>query len=168
MSIRRRTRSISRSKGERGGEEAQARDGAERETRRANCSTSPSRRPRTASTLEAVRQEMEANFEDIYTCFKESEPQGRERAEETRHPQAAQGEDTRHRSKNIKKPVVEVPAIATLTCFAPERAQRHEERMQARSGRRSSIILAPRATRLSLTAPDYKSGEKRLVGIWNI
>jgi translation initiation factor 2 subunit 1 len=109
----------------------------------------------------AVQAAMEAEFGDIYSCFKEASLNEKV-LDKLDIPKELKARIVDIGKKNIKKPVVEVAAIVTLTCYGSDGIDDVKKALQIEDAV-VHYLGAPRY-KLSITAPDYKSGEKKLLG----
>ncbi len=112
----------------------------------------------------AARKEIEAHFDDVYSCFKETSLKGEDALKKLDLPKALKAKIVEIAQKSIKKPVVEVHAIVTLVCFNPEGIASLRGALKVDDDVSVHYLGAPRY-KVSLTAPDYKSGEKRLLAV---
>jgi len=112
-------------------------------------------------TLVDARTEIEKNFDDIYSCFKDASLKGEESLKKLELPKPLKTRIMEVAVKSIKKPVVEVHTIVSLSCFNPDGIKSIREALEVGDGVEVQYLGAPRY-KVSLTAPDYKSGEKKL------
>ena len=115
-------------------------------------------------TIDAARKEIEANFDDLYTCFKEISLKGEDAIKKLELPKPLKARMVEIAQKSIKKPVVEVGAVIDLVCYSPDGVGAIKKALEVEGGVEVSYLGAPRY-KLSLSAPDYKSGEKKLEGV---
>jgi translation initiation factor 2 subunit 1 len=111
-----------------------------------------------------ARKEIETHFDDIYSCFKEASLKGEDALKKLELPKALKAKILETAVKNIKKPVVEVSAIVTLSCYNPGGIETIKGAMAIGEDVDIHYLGAPRY-KVSLSAPDYKSGEKKLLGV---
>jgi len=119
---------------------------------------------KTGNDAAAVTKEIEAHFDDVYTCFKEASFKGEEALKKLDLPKALKAKILEIASKSIKKPVVHVDAIITLVCYNPAGVGDIQSALEVGDDITVQYLGAPHY-KLSLTAPDYKSGEKKLLGV---
>lgn len=110
---------------------------------------------------DAVRKEIEAHFGDVYSCFKEASLKGEDALKKLDIPKGIKAKMVELAVKSIKKPVVEVDAVVHLTCYSTDGVSTLREALSVGDGISVHYLGAPRY-KISLTAPDYKTGEKRL------
>ena len=104
--------------------------------------------------IAVARKEIEAHYGDLYSCFKEASLKGEDALKKVEIPKALKAKIVEIAQKSIKKPVVEVHAIVTLVAYNPDGVDRDVV----------PYLGAPRY-KISLSAPDYKTGEKKLLGV---
>ncbi|MDD5339894.1 MAG: S1 RNA-binding domain-containing protein [Candidatus ainarchaeum sp.] len=109
----------------------------------------------------AARAAIEAEFGDIYSCFKEASLGGDDALKKLDIPKELKAAIIDIAKKNIKKPAVEVAAIVSLTCYGADGVDDLKKALQAEDAT-LHYLGAPRY-KMSLSAPDYKSGEKKLL-----
>ena len=114
-----------------------------------------------SAQLPAVRKEIEANFDDVYSCFKEASLKGEDALKKLDIPKNVKARIVELAAKSIKKPVVEVDAIVRLTCYGPNGVETLKSALEVEDGVSVHYLGAPKY-QVSLTAADYKSAEKRL------
>ena len=112
----------------------------------------------------AVRKEIEANFDDVYTCFKEASLNGEDALKKLDISKLIKAKIVEVAIKSIKKPVVEINTIVTLVCFNPAGIEDIRSALLVGDDVAVHYLGAPRY-KVSLTAPDYKSGEKRMIAV---
>jgi len=115
-------------------------------------------------TLPQASLEIEKHFDDVYTCFKETSLKGEDALKKLDLPKGLKARIAEIAAKNIKKPVVTVGAIITLTCYNPDGVKVLKEALDIKEDAEIHYLGAPKY-KLSLMAPDYKSGEKKLLGV---
>lgn len=113
---------------------------------------------------EKIRKEIEANFEDVYTCFRDASLKGEDTLKKLDVPKAVKARIFEIAVKSIKKPVVEVDAIVSLVCYSADGIKDIQAAFEVGDGVLVHYLGAPRY-KVSLTAPDYKSGEKRMASV---
>ncbi len=111
-----------------------------------------------------ARKEIEAHFDDVYSCFKEVSLKGEDALKKVDLPKPLKAKIVEIAQKSIKKPVVEVHAIVTLVCYNPEGISSIRSALKVEDEVSVHYLGAPRY-KISLSAPDYKSGEKRLLAV---
>ncbi len=110
----------------------------------------------------AVRKAIEENFDDVYTAFKEASFKGEDVLKKLDLSKALKAKILEIAVKNIKKPIVEVHAIINLVCYSQNGVDVIKKCLDIGEGISVHYLGAPRY-KLSLTAPDYKTGEKKLM-----
>jgi len=114
--------------------------------------------------LPAIRKEIEAQFGDVYSCFKEASLKGEEALKKLDLNKLVKAKILEIAIKSIKKPVVEVNAIVTLVCYNPAGLDDLKKALDLGEDIAVHYLGAPRY-KVSLTAPDYKTGEKKLISL---
>lgn len=116
----------------------------------------------TKATAAAVKEKLLSHFGDLYSCFREAseDDDALAKVDIPKEVKAAIMDTAR---KNIKKPVVEIGAVATLVCYGPRGVEDIKKALKL-DGVSVQYLGAPRY-KLLLTAPDYKSGEKKMNAI---
>ncbi len=109
----------------------------------------------------AVREALESEFGDVFSAFREASFTGEKALQKVDIPKELKAAMLDLAKKNIKKPVVEVNSIVTLTCYGPNGTEDIKKALQVEDAA-LHYLGAPRY-KMSITAPDYKSGEKKLV-----
>lgn len=109
----------------------------------------------------AVRKEIETHFDDVYSCFKEASLRGEDALKKLDIPKAIKAKIIEIAQKSIKKPVVEVGSVISLVCFSPRGIDTIRGALDVGDGIEVHYLGAPKY-KVSLTAPDYKSAEKKL------
>lgn len=113
--------------------------------------------------LPTAKKEIENQFDDVYSCFKEVSLKGEDALKKLDLPKALKAKIVEIATKSIKKPVVTVDAILTLICYSPKGLVVIKEALKLEDV--DLHYLGAPKYKLSLTAPDYKTGEKKLLGI---
>ena len=111
----------------------------------------------------SARNTIESEFGDVYSCFKEASLSGVSALEKLDLPKDLKAKIVEVATKNIKKPVVELGAIVTLICYGDNGLQDVKKALNVPDI--SIHYLGAPKYKLSITAPDYKSGEKKLLGV---
>ncbi len=109
----------------------------------------------------AVRKEIEEHFDDVYSCFREASLKGEDALRKLDVPKGIKAKMLELAVKSIKKPVVEVGATVRLVCYGPKGLETLKSALDAGDGVEMHYLGAPRY-KMSLTAPDYKTAEKKL------
>ncbi len=112
--------------------------------------------------IAAARKEIEAHFDDVYSCFKEASLKGEDALKKLELPKPLKAKIVEIAQKSIKKPVVEVHAIVTLVAYNPDGVSSIQGALKVGDDIAVHYLGAPRY-KISLTAPDYKTGEKKLL-----
>jgi translation initiation factor 2 subunit 1 len=108
-----------------------------------------------------AREEIESHFVDVYTCFKQASLEGEPALKDLKLPKGLKAKMVELAQKSIKKPVVEIDTVATLVCYGPDGVEDLKKVLKVDKDVSVHYLGAPKY-KLSLTASDYKSGEKRL------
>lgn len=117
-----------------------------------------------AADIATARKEIESHFDDLYSCFKEISLKGEDAIKKLDLPKPLKAKMVEIAQKSIKKPVVEVHAIVSLVCFNPDGLSTLRNALKVDNEISVHYLGAPRY-KLSLNAPDYKSAEKKLLGV---
>ena len=116
-------------------------------------------------TQEAVAEALTKQFGDVWTAFAEAFEKKEDALKGLELPDSLKKEIIALAEKNIKKPTVDISGIVNLTCWGTNGV---EDIKKILSGAEKDVTIhylgAPRY-RISLTAPNYKDGEKRLAKI---
>jgi len=110
--------------------------------------------------LEAAIKLIEAEYGDVYSAFKEASETGEAALEGIDLPKPLIASFVELAKKNIRKPIVDVEAIVSIVSYG-EKGLEDVQRILSRDGIAVHYLGAPRY-RVSVTAPDYKSAEKKL------
>ena len=113
-------------------------------------------------SLADATAEIEKHFDDVYTCFREASLKGEEVLKKVDLPKGVKAKILEIAQKNIKKPVVTMIAIVTLSCYNADAISSIKKAFEVPEGVSVHYLGAPKY-KVSLTAPDYKSGEKKLI-----
>jgi translation initiation factor 2 subunit 1 len=108
-----------------------------------------------------AREEIEAHFVDVFNCFKAASLEGDSALKELKFPKALKDAMVELAKKSIKKPVVQLDTVATLVCYGSCGADDIKKVLKVDKDISVHYLGAPKY-KLSLTASDYKSGEKML------
>ncbi|MBD3210788.1 S1 RNA-binding domain-containing protein [Candidatus Micrarchaeota archaeon] len=112
-------------------------------------------------TPEKARQEIESQYEDVFSCFKAASLEGEPALKKLDLPKMLKAKIAEIAKKNIKKPVVEVDTTASLVCFGENGVEDIKKVLSAGRDVTINYLGAPNY-KISLTASDYKTGEKKL------
>jgi translation initiation factor 2 subunit 1 len=112
----------------------------------------------------AARKEIESHFDDVYTCFREISLKGEDVLKKLELPKALKSKMVEIAQKSIKKPIVQVDAVVTLICYNPDGIEVIKNAFKLAPEISVDYLGAPRY-KIALTAPDYKSGEKKLESV---
>ncbi len=108
-----------------------------------------------------AREEIESHFLDVYSCFKEASLGGEDVLKKLDLPKALKAEMVELAQKSIKKPVVEVGTVVTLVCYGQKGVEDLKKALKVGEDVSVHYLGAPKY-KISLSAPDYKTGEKKL------
>lgn len=111
--------------------------------------------------ITTAREEIETHFPDVFSSFKEASLEGEDALKELNLPKTLKTKMVEIAKKSIKKPVVEVSAVIDLVCYGPEGVEDVKNALHLGDEVSVHYLGAPKY-KISLTAPDYKSGEKEL------
>ncbi|MFH1520369.1 MAG: S1 RNA-binding domain-containing protein [Candidatus Micrarchaeota archaeon] len=112
----------------------------------------------------SIKKEIENHFDDLYSCFKETSMQGEDALKKLDLPKQLKAKIVEIATKSIKKPVVTVDAIVTLMCYSSNGVDSLQSALKVSDDISVHYLGAPRY-KISLTAPDYKTGEKKLLSV---
>lgn len=115
-------------------------------------------------TIAEARAEIEKEFDDVYSCFRDASLKGEASLKKLELPKPLKAKILEIAVRSIKKPTVEVDAIVTLSCYSADGVKSIREALAVGEGVEVQYLGAPRY-KLSLTAPDYKAGEKKLLAV---
>jgi translation initiation factor 2 subunit 1 len=110
-----------------------------------------------------IRTSIEAEFDDVYSCFKEASFSGEKALEKLDIPKELKLKIVEVGKKSIKKPTVDVKAILTITSYNPDGVS-DINKLLDHEGITVHYLGAPRY-QISLTASDYKKAEKKLMSV---
>jgi translation initiation factor 2 subunit 1 len=108
-----------------------------------------------------AREEIEAHFVDVFSCFKAVSLEGEGALKDLKFPKGLKDAMVELAKKSIKKPVVELDTVASLVCYGPCGVDDIKNVLKVDKDISVHYLGAPKY-KISLTASDYKSGEKRL------
>jgi len=108
-----------------------------------------------------AREEIEKEYPDVYTCFKQASLDGDDALKKLTLPKALKTYIVELAKKSIKKPIVEVDTVVSLVCYGPNGVEDIKKVLETEEGIDVHYLGAPKY-KISLTASDYKTGEKRL------
>ncbi len=111
-----------------------------------------------------VKKEIETHFDDVYSCFKEASFKGEDALKKLELPKSLKAKILEIAVKSIKKPTVDVHAILNLVCYNSDGVATLKEALEPTEGVFIHYLGAPRY-KVSLTSSDYKSAEKKLLGV---
>ncbi|MBI5223339.1 S1 RNA-binding domain-containing protein [Candidatus Micrarchaeota archaeon] len=103
---------------------------------------------------------IEAEYGDVYSFFKDLSAKGEKSAEKLGLPAKFVAAALELAKKSIKKASVTIESSITITCYGPKGIDEIKNALSI-EGVSIHYLGAPRY-KLSLTAPDYKSGEKKM------
>jgi translation initiation factor 2 subunit 1 len=117
-----------------------------------------------APTVAEATAEIEKYFDDVYTCFRETSLKGEDALKKLDLSKPLKARILEIAQKNIKKPVVMVGAIVSLTCYNPDAVSTIKGAFAIKDEAQVLYLGAPKY-KISLNAPDYKSAEKKLLTV---
>lgn len=112
-------------------------------------------------TPEKARQEIETYFDDVYSCFKQASLEGEDVLKDVDLPKSLKTKIVELAQKSIKKPEVEVSTTVSLVCYGTKGVEDIKKVLKVDKGVSVHYLGAPKY-KISLKAPDYKTGEKHL------
>jgi translation initiation factor 2 subunit 1 len=116
------------------------------------------------SEMAAVRKEIENNFDDVYVCFREASFKGEDALKKLEIPKNIKAKIMEIAVKSIKKPIVEINKTISLTCYNADGVTILKTALTLGDDVLVHYLGAPRY-QISLTAPDYKSAEKKMAAV---
>ncbi len=115
--------------------------------------------------FEDVRNKIEEEYGDLYSCLKEASEQGEAALDGIDIPKGLKAQLVEVAKKNIKKQMVTVDGIATLICYGGDGVEAIKKVFSAcRKDSEVTYLGAPKY-KISIVSEDYKSGEKKLSSI---
>jgi len=108
-----------------------------------------------------AREAIEEHYPDVFSAFREASLSGEDALKDIDLPKALKSKIFELAVKSIKKPVVEVDAVIELVCYSQDGVEDLKKALKVEEGISVHYLGAPKY-KISLSAPDYKSGEKRL------
>lgn len=117
-------------------------------------------------TLQQATEEIEKKYDDVYECLEEASEKGVEALEGVNIPKALKEQIAEIVKKNIRKQVIEVSGLAKITCYSAEGIETIKEIISETtkgSDKFNVHYLGAPTYKITLTAEDYKNGEKELL-----
>jgi len=111
--------------------------------------------------IKKIREEIESHYVDVYSCFKQASLEGEAALKDLDLPKALKLKIIEIAKKSIKKPTIEVDTVATLVCYGPDGVEDIKKVLKVDNDISIHYLGAPKY-KISLTASDYKTGEKKL------
>lgn len=108
-----------------------------------------------------AREAIEEHYPDVFSAFKEASLAGEDALKDIDLPKALKAKMVELAQKSIKKPAVEVDAVIELICYSEQGVEDIKTALKVGEGISVHYLGAPKY-KISLSAPDYKSGEKQL------
>jgi translation initiation factor 2 subunit 1 len=115
---------------------------------------------KTKVTIEEALKAIDAVYSDVFSAFKEASETGEPALDGIDLPKPLKSSIIELAKKNIRKPIVDVAAIVSLVSYGSEGVKDVQEILR-KEGLTVHYVGAPRY-RVSLSATDYKSAEKKL------
>lgn len=112
-----------------------------------------------------VKNRIEEEYGDLFSCLKECSEKGESAIKDIDLPKALKAGIVEIAKKNIKKPVVSVGGIITLSCSGPDGLETIKKALSVRDKDVEILYLGAPRYKISLKTTDYKSGEKKLSSI---
>ena len=113
--------------------------------------------------LVAMKTELEKEFEDLYSCLEFCSEEGLDALKNIDVPKAFKQELVELAKKNIRKPVVTVTGVLSVTSYENDGIERIKKILEV-EGIALHYLGAPHY-QLSLTDENYKNAEKKLTKI---
>lgn len=117
-------------------------------------------------TIQQAAEQIEKKYGDVYECLEQASETGVEALEGIDIPKALKEQIAEIVKKNIKKQVVEVSGLAKITCYSADGIERIKEIISDATGGNEKFsihYLGAPTYKITLTAEDYKIGEKELL-----
>ncbi|MBN1170212.1 S1 RNA-binding domain-containing protein [Candidatus Micrarchaeota archaeon] len=111
--------------------------------------------------FETAKTEIEKHHDDIYSFFREISLEGEQAIDQVDLPKALKAQIIEIAKKSIKKPVIEVDCEFSLVCYGGNGVETIRKILDVDKGVSVHYMGAPKY-KISLVAPDYKTGEKKL------
>lgn len=111
---------------------------------------------------EEVKNRIEEEYGDLFTCLKECSEKGDEALKDIDLPKAVQSSLIEIAKKNIKKPIVTVGGTINLSCTGSDGLETIKKVLSVDEKNVQINYLGAPRYKISMTVPDYKSGEKKL------
>lgn len=111
---------------------------------------------------EELYEKIEAVYPDVYTCLQLCMEKGDEALKDVDVPKNLKKIIVEISKKNIKKPSIEVSGIVSLTCYGVSGVEDIKKCLSIKEKGVSILYLGAPKYKISLTAEDYKKGEKNL------
>ncbi len=111
-----------------------------------------------------IKKILEAEFGDVFTCFKEVSYEGEEVLSKVDLPAKLKAKIIELSKKSIKKPLVTISAIFNITSYSPNGLADIKKVFTFKDQAEVHYLGAPRY-KISITAADYKTAEKKLSNI---
>jgi len=114
--------------------------------------------------FETVKTEIEKEYEDVYSLFKEIAIEGDGAIKDIDLPKPLKAQIIEVAKKSIKKPVVTVDREFSLICYDGQGVETIKKALDIGDAASIHYLGAPKY-KISLTAPDYKTAEKKLAAL---
>jgi len=119
-------------------------------------------------TVAQAREAIEKEYEEIYACFEDASDKGLEALDGIDLPKAMKEKLVELVKKNVKKPIIEVSGIAKLTAYGPDGVETIKNIFREATKLNDKVAfhyLGAPNYKLTLTAENFKDGEKALTAI---
>jgi translation initiation factor 2 subunit 1 len=111
---------------------------------------------KTKTGFEDVKNKIEEEYGDLYSCLKEASEQGEAALEGIDIPKALKAQITEVAKKNIKKQMVTVGGIASLTCYGEEGVSTIKKIFSSCEKDVEITYLGAPKYKISIVSEDYK------------
>lgn len=109
-----------------------------------------------------VLPKIEAVHGDLFSCFQVAAEQGEDALKIIDIPQKLKEQIIEVARKNIKKPVVHISGVMSLTCYGVNGVDSVKKILSVKEKDVSIFYMGAPKYGISLTSEDYKKGEKKL------
>ncbi len=113
---------------------------------------------------EDAKKVIEEHFDDVYSLFREVSLESEEGLDKLDLPKALKVHIVEIAKKSIKKPIVTVDRVFSVVCYSGDGVETIKKTLALANDCTITYLGAPKY-KISLTAPDYKTGEKKVASI---
>jgi translation initiation factor 2 subunit 1 len=116
-------------------------------------------------SADEVKSRIEEEYGDLFSCLKECSEKGEPAIKDIDLPKAVKASIVEIAKKNIKKQVVSVGGIITLSCSGSDGLETIKKALTIKDKDVEILYLGAPRYKISLKTMDYKTGEKKLSSI---